>query len=212
MPSIQALLQGSNLERVLDVGCGTGQLTGQLARVSAKVIAVDASTHSVRIAQESHAELTNASFHVGSVEDFARRWAGPPFTTAVANMTLMACLNLHSFVEAVARLISPGGCFVASITHPWFWPYYRGYANADWFRYDREVIIEAPFRISAEATDYVTTHVHRPLVSYLNSLSEAGLIVDRVLEPYPDEGIQALYPEPWLFPRFLVLRASKTTT
>ena len=207
-PAVQELLQGCNLKRVLDLGCGTGELTRELAKVSTAIAGVDLSSLSIDIAQETCAEATNISFHRGSVEVFASQWAGPRFTTVVANMTLMDCLNLDSFVEAAAKLITPKGRFIATITHPWFWPYYWGYANADWFSYHREIVLEAPFRISAEVTDYVTTHVHRPLSSYLNSLSQAGFLVNQILEPHPDEEIQALYPERWEFPRFLAFRAS----
>ena len=206
-PSIQALLESCNLERVLDFGCGTGGLTGELALLSATVTAVDASTLSVALAQEACDKFANISFYSGMIEEFAVEWAGAKFTTAVANMTLMTCVNLDSVIQAIAKLIVPSGCLIATITHPWFWPYYRGYSNADWFRYDREVVLEAPFQISEETTDYVTTHVHRPLAAYLNSLSQAGFMVDCVLEPYPDAEFHSLYGERWEFPRFLVFRA-----
>ncbi len=208
VPAVLELLQGCSLKSVLDLGCGTGELTRELAAVSSAVIGVDSSAHSIEIAEETCTESTNVSFHAGTVEEFACRWAGPRFTTAVANMTLMACLNLTSFLEATASLLAPRGCLVATITHPWFWPSYWGYANADWFSYNKEVVLEAPFRISTEVTNYVTTHVHRPLLSYINSLSQAGLLVDNILEPYPNDAIQALYPEQWRFPRFLAFRCN----
>ena len=205
-PSILELLQGCNSERVLDLGCGTGEVTRKLAVISSTVVGVDASARSIEIAEETCAAFINVSWHANTVEDFACHWTGPRFTTAVANMSLMACLDLRSFVEAAASLIAPKGCFIATITHPWFWPYYWGYANADWFSYHKEVVLEAPFRISAEATDYVTTHVHRPLLTYMDVLSQAGFLLDSILEPYPGDEIQALYPERWKFPRFLAFR------
>ena len=210
MPTIQRLLEGSNLGRVLDLGCGTGQLTARLAAMSAEVIAVDASLRSIEFARIICAESVNTSFIVASVEEFADQWRGPMFTTAVANMTLMDCMDLDSFIEAVSKVLVPKGRFVATITHPFFWPSYRGYADASWFSYEQEIVIEAPFGISAEPTNYVTTHVHRPLTSYMSSLAAAGFVVDSILEPYPDNETQSLYPDPWRFPRFLVFRALRT--
>ena len=209
MPTVLELLQGCNLKKVLDLGCGSGELTRELANVSGEVIGVDLSLLNIEIAQEISAESINVSFHSGSVEEFADQWSGLGFTTVVANMTLMDCVNLDSLIEATAKLIAPKGRFVATITHPWFWPYYWGYANADWFSYHREIVLEAPFRISAEVTDYVTTHVHRPLSIYQNTLARAGFLIDQILEPYPDEEVHSLYAERWSFPRFLAFRASK---
>lgn len=212
MPAIQMLLEGSNLKRVVDLGCGTGQLAARLAAISAEVTAVDASPRSIEIARETCAGSINTSFFTGRVEEFVGQWSGLPFTTAVANMALMDCMDLDSFIGAVSGVLVPEGRFIATITHPFFWPSYRGYANANWFSYDQEIVIEAPFRISTESTEYVTTHVHRPLASYLSSLAAAGFVVDSILEPYPDNEAQCLYPDPWRFPRFLVFRALRIST
>ena len=207
LPAVQALLKGCSLKRVLDLGCGTGQLAVELASMSGSVTAVDASARSIEIAKETSANSANVSFFLGSAEQFAEQWSGPLFTTAVANMTLMDCLDLDSFIQAVSRMIGPNGRFVATITHPCFWPYYHGYADEVWFSYEKEIVIESYFRISAELTKHVTTHVHRPLSSYISSLSRVGFVVDSILEPYPDNKTQSLYPERWRFPRFLVFRA-----
>ena len=207
-PTVLELLQGCNLKRVLDLGSGTGELTRELAKVSSEVVGVDFSWRSTEIARKVCSKAGNVSFYPNSVEVFASHWAGPQFTTIVANMTLMDCLNLDSLVEAAARLVAPEGCLIATITHPWFWPYYWGYANADWFCYKQEIVLEAPFQISAETMSHMTTHVHRPLSMYQNSLARAGFLIDQILEPYPDEEIHSLYPEKWRFPRFLAFRAA----
>jgi hypothetical protein len=81
-----------------------------------------------------------------------------------------------------------------------------GYDHSDWFRYDQEIVLEAPFTISLEATNQITTHVHRPLFTYINTLSQIGFQIDALLEPIPGNEIQALYPARWEFPRFLAFR------
>lgn len=206
-PTIRSLLVGCGLDRVLDVGCGAGHLTRRLATLGTRVVAVDPSPASIEIAQENCKELSNVDFFVGTAECFARDARVGKFTTVVANMTLMACLDLDACIQAIADLMVPRGCFIASITHPWFWPHYMGYADADWFNYKDETVVESPFRISQESTDCVTTHVHRPLELYLKSLTSSGFVIDRMSEPFPSDENQVLYPNRWQFPRFLVLRA-----
>ena len=206
---IRKLMGKCRLENVLDIGCGTGELTKEIASLSAQVIAVDSSSESVAIARKTCAKSLNVSFDVGTAEEFAYRRSDCRFTTAISNMTLMDCLNLDSVLSAVASLLDANGSFIATITHPWFWPQYWGYADAPWFNYQNETILETTFRISGDATDCVTTHVHRPLSHYLKSLSQAGFRVDQILEPFPSEKVHNLYPERWKFPRFLVFVASK---
>ena len=165
-PTILNLLEGCNLDNVLDLGCGTSELTSEVARISGHVTGVELSSFSIEIAEATCSRLSNISLFTCPVEDFAERWVGPQFGTAIANMTLMTCVDLDSFVDAAANLVVPNGHLVATITHPWFWSVYWGYAEADWFDYFQEIVIEAPFRISAEDTDCVTTHVHRSFSTY----------------------------------------------
>ena len=209
LPSVLELLSVCNLEKALDIGCGTGNLTKELVALSKSVVAVDVSPKSVEIAQRVCKGNSNVSFHVGSIEEFEQRWEGPKFTVAIANMVLMDCLSIESFLGATANLVAPQGYFIATLTHPFFWPRYRGYEDSEWFEYHKEMVLEAPFQISSEMTDYITTHVHRPLSTYVNSLRDAGFWTDRVLEPFPDHEIQSEYPEPWGFPRFIALRLKR---
>ena len=210
MPVVFELLEGCNLDSVLDLGCGVGNLSKELSATSTQVVGVDMSSHSIEIAKVNCVGHTNTVFHATTAEDFAERWDGPRFTVVVANMTLMTCLNLDTFVNAAARLIVRNGCLIATITHPWFWPHYWEYAEAEWFNYNEEIVLEGRFRTSAEITDYITSHVHRPISSYLNSLSMMGFQLDRLIEPCPGKHIQELFPESWHFPRFLALRARLT--
>ena len=203
MPLIRRLLLDCSRDRVLDIGCGTGELTKEMASISGEVTGVDLSSVSIGIAQATCYGLNNTSFHSSPIEEFAERWKGPPFTTGVANMSLMDCINLESCLQASANLVAPWGCLIATITHPWFWPHYWGYADAEWFNYYQEVVLDAAFTISGETTECVTTHVHRPLSTYLQAFSKAGFVVDRILEPHPDEDIQVLYPTRWKYPRIL---------
>ena len=209
LPSVMELLGDCNLESVIDIGCGTGNLTKELTAISSSVTAVDVSPTSIEIAHVVCEDSSNVTFYVGTIDEFAQEWDGPQFTVAVANMVLMDCLNIESFLKATAEIVAPHGFFVATFTHPCFWPRYWGYENADWFGYDQQIVLEAPFKISSETTDCVTTHVHRPLYTYINSLRQAGFWIDRVLEPVPSQEIQSLYPEPWEFPRFMVLRLQR---
>jgi SAM-dependent methyltransferase len=208
-PTALELLRSCDTERVLDVGCGTGELTQQIATAAAFVLGIDVSRRSVEIAREQNAPLGNVRFAVGPLEQLLPNVTEEPFSTAVAGMSLMTAPDLTAAMRAVADVLRPGGRLLATITHPCFWPAYWGYDAADWFRYDQEIFVEAPFRISMDRTDRVTTHVHRPLSMYLNEAAQVGLCLDLLQEPMPSKAIDDLYPEPWTGPRFLALRWKK---
>ena len=92
------------------------------------------------------------------------------------------------------------------LTHPWFWPKYWGYEKASWYRYEREIFVEAEFVTSTCSTEVVTTHVHRPLEQYARAFAEEGLVLETIVEPMPSPEVEALYPKRWAFPRFIALR------
>jgi 2-polyprenyl-3-methyl-5-hydroxy-6-metoxy-1,4-benzoquinol methylase len=206
IPSITGALSLLNWVSLLDVGCGTGHLSNLLARSSQNVTGIDPSRASIEIAREMNNDYPNVHLLQETVEDYAQH-SHSQHDVAVANMVLMDCLDLPAVVGAIAAVTKPGGTLIATITHPWFWPKYWAYEQESWFRYHDEVIIQAPFVISAESTDHFTTHVHRPLEVYFSCLQTHGFQVTRLSEPLPPPEIESQYPTPWTFPRYLVFEA-----
>ncbi|MDP3025734.1 MAG: class I SAM-dependent methyltransferase [candidate division Zixibacteria bacterium] len=204
LPSILELTMESDFTDVIDIGCGSGFLTKELARKATRVVGIDLSQENIDIAQARNIESANIKFINTSVEDYSLSVASPRFTLAIANMSLMTTLHLDGLLESIARVLKTGAHFVFTITHPCFWPFYWEYALEDWFVYEEEIPIEAPFRISLETCNgLLTTHVHRPLEQYVSSLLKTGFIIHKILEPMPNKDIEAKYPSRWKYPRFL---------
>jgi SAM-dependent methyltransferase len=209
VPATWRLFESADPALVLDIGSGTGDFTARLARVAGSVIALEPSRTCVALARRVCQTANNVRFVEASLEEAASELYGQPVTAAVAVMTLMTAPDLHGFARALAPVLRNGGKFVAIVTHPWFWPKYWGYESEPWFHYEIETFIEAPFTISKHRTEVRTTHIHRPLEHYLIAFAEAGFQLDELVEPIPSAEVQALYPVPWQFPRFLGLRWSK---
>ena len=208
-PTTLDLLQCCDLSRVLDVGCGTGEFTFSVAERSGSVLGIDVSPKCIKIAKDSCARTDNVSFLVGPLEKASEHLQAQSFTAAVAAMSLMTVPDLDAVVTSLSKLIGSNGHLVATLTHPWFWPFYWGYAQQDWFTYNREIFIESHFRISQDATDVITTHVHRPLEQFIDAFRRHGFDLERLLEPVPSAQIQGLYPSPWKYPRFIAMRLKK---
>jgi predicted TPR repeat methyltransferase len=206
LPVIEQLTINSDLSNVLDVGCGVGFVAEALSAKANFIMGVDLSKQSIEIAQKRLNNTHHAHFFYGSIEEFAQQTAPNSFSLAVANMTLMTALDLLSLLRSVARLLPTGAHFVFTITHPCFWSHYWGYDTAEWFDYNQEIVVEAPFKISLDVADMVTTHVHRPLSQYISSLIEVGFFIEAILEPFPSSDTDPEYLHNWKQPRFMAIR------
>jgi trans-aconitate methyltransferase len=96
-------------EHILDLGCGTGGLTAQIAAVGAEVVGIDSSEAMIARAQELYPQLR---FEVAKGEDFT-------VETSVDAVFSNAALHWMSSQEIVAtrvlRALKPGGRFVAEM-------------------------------------------------------------------------------------------------
>ncbi|MBA7716070.1 Ubiquinone biosynthesis O-methyltransferase [subsurface metagenome] len=212
LPTILELSAESDFTVAIDIGCGPGFLTRRLALKAQRIIGIDMSNEMINVAKHRCEEIKRVQFLNLTIEDFADSIDTSSFTLAIANMSLMTTLHLDNVINSIARVLRPGGHFVFTITHPCFWPLYKGYASKDWFDYNKEILIEDVFKISLASpkNEQKTIHIHRPLEQYVGSLSRAGFVVDEICEPMPTKDMEAKYPEPWKYPRFLGMRCIKT--
>ncbi len=188
---------------ILDAGGGVGALLQLLAATKRTITYLDPSEKSLSIANAVGG--SGPAYILGSVESFANGRT-KSFGTIIANMVLMNAPDLDGFLRASYNLLSGSGLLIATITHPCFWPGYRGYQSESWFTYHEEIFIEAPFRITnMEECEYVTTHIHRPLEMYFEAFSRNLLTVRKFKELMPDTTGMRLYPAPWSVPRYILL-------
>jgi SAM-dependent methyltransferase len=99
--------------RVLDIGCGAGDLTMQIASIieeSGQVIGVDADATVLAVARERAAEagLANVDFRQAHVPDLALALDGPVDAIA-GRMILMHLEDPAAALGAMRRLLGPGG-------------------------------------------------------------------------------------------------------
>lgn len=209
LPGIQTFLDNCNLDMVLDVGCGIGYMTAELSKFANLIYGIDISSKSIQYAKQKFKGLKNVNFIQSSIEEFPSIFP-KKFSLIVANMTLMTILSLEDAIQSISSLLIDNGHFVFTLTHPWFWPKYSNYEKQNWFEYSTETQIETPFKITLDRnSEWITTHVHRPLEQYVNSLSNFGLLITQVREPIPSSEISEKYGTPQEYPRFLIVKCEK---
>ena len=195
-PALLKMLGSVRGHRVLDVGCGNGYLARRFKREgAARSVGVDSALASIRLARRREcAHPSGAEFVHG---DAARlpQFESHSFDRIVANMSLMDVRRADSALRELSRLLAPDGRLVFSINHPCFdideassWvvehrPYHETVGRKV-EGYRRERTVRVPWKISDSETAYTTSY-HRTLETYSRYLSDAGLVILRLVEPAP---------------------------
>src|SRR5262249_48432550 len=94
-------------EKILDLGCGTGALTAQIAAAGAQVIGIDSSPEMIEQARRSFPEL---SFHVADARSFT---VGGDFDAVFSNAVLHWVKEPERAVSRIRAALKTGGRFVA---------------------------------------------------------------------------------------------------
>jgi trans-aconitate methyltransferase len=96
-------------ERIVDVGCGTGALTAQIAAAGAEIVGIDASEAMVARARELYPQLR---FEVAKGEEFTLKY---PVDAVFSSAALHWMSPPEAVAASVARALKPGGRFVAEM-------------------------------------------------------------------------------------------------
>ena len=204
-PGVSTLVPQTAIS-VLDIGCGVGRFTQELARPDRKVVAIDPSPVSAALSKQhlrafANIEVLNQTVREYGSDRYAIHDAG------VALMVLQDITDLDDFLRNAAKVLRRNASFVGAITHPRHWPQYWGYDKAPWFEYDKEFFIRSIFRTSLTETDIATLHVHRPIRMYRTAFHNAGFTNIESWEPLMDVRAQRIAGVSWTRPHFWFFRA-----
>jgi SAM-dependent methyltransferase len=94
-------------EHILDIGCGTGQLTAEIAGRGAHVVGLDSSTNMLGQARQNY---PGQSFVLADATNFR---FPEPFDAVFSNAALHWVRDAEAAVECIARALRPSGRFVA---------------------------------------------------------------------------------------------------
>jgi len=209
-----ALLPAVDGRRVLDLGCGAGQLAHHLATAgAAEVVGVDVSERMLALARADWAHPRVTYVHA-SIEDAA--FPRERFDLVVSSLALHYVEDYAGAVQRIAGWLAPGGVFVSSTEHP----IYTGRLPGDgWVTDDSGD--RTGWRLDHYADEGARDEswfvagvrkVHRTMATLINGLVDAGLVIDRVVEPVPSEEWLRSHPQ-WRDerrrPMFLLVRARK---
>jgi ubiquinone/menaquinone biosynthesis C-methylase UbiE len=211
----------------LDIGCGEGQNTRGLARLGARMRAIDIAPTFIRHAQAAEEEEPlGIDYQVG--DGLALPFADACFDFATAFMSLMDMPNHPRVLAEIRRVLRPRGFIQASILHPCFCPLYRktlrepdGTVRAiEVARYFDEAPGEVetwcfssiPKEQRQQYRPFQIPRFHRTLSGWMNLLHATGLVLEELGEPRASDDAVRAYPnldDTQVVPLFLHFRARK---
>ena len=102
-------MQLARTDNVLDVGCGSGWLSGRLAKKvpEGRVVGMDISDEMIRVARRNSQDFDNVMFITGEVEEIP--WEGNFFSHAISVESSYYWPEPAAGVKELFRVLRPGG-------------------------------------------------------------------------------------------------------
>ena len=163
--AVMDLLDAAPGARVVDLGCGNGALTEQLAARGYDVTGVDASAEMLSLAREGHPEL---KFQPGNALDFT---LGEPVDAVFSNAVLhwIDADKQQTMLDHIASQIKPGGLLVCE---------FGGKGCAETVH----AVLEKQF--AAHGLHYRRTFYFPTVGEYAPMLEKAGFRVEYATAPF----------------------------
>ena len=184
MPMALEILGDVRGLRLLDLGCGEGGYTRELAKRGASVVGIDGSPRLIEVAKERG---PNLRYLCAKANDLMGVDAAG-FDVVLAAMSLMDVDDYEGAIREIARVLRPGGKLVMSITHPCFSePLSEWRTNAAG---ELEHFVVDRYFDRVEWDDFISGRFrapvvrrHKPLEDFMCPLLDRGFVLQLFREP-----------------------------
>ncbi len=204
----------AHASRILDVGAGEGQIARlAVAGGASLVVGIDPTRNQIL-----HAAKRGGGVHYSRAGAAALPFSNQSFDAAVACLVFEHIDELDASVAELARVLVPGGRFVLFLNHPVLQAPGSGWVDDHVSEPGDQYWRVGPYLVESTQVEEVQKNVfipfvHRPMSRYVNALTDAGLMIERMIEPTPPAGFldtAAAYREASAYPRLLVLVCQRT--
>jgi ubiquinone/menaquinone biosynthesis C-methylase UbiE len=193
IPGLFRLLRIKPAMQILDIACGQGVACRSLAQQGAIVTGIDAAPALIEAAERRNdSEHLPITYSVGDVTKLATlpNLAPQSFDAAMCILAIQNLTPLSPVWQGVKALLKPGCPLVVVLMHPsfripsqssWGWDEEKGvqYRRVDEYLTSSQVEIKMH---PGSAPSEITTTFHRPLQAYVNTMGNAGLLIDHIDE------------------------------
>lgn len=213
-PALFSLLPDLKGKKILDLGCGYGDHCAEFIRMGAeRVVGIDISQKMLAVAEaeNAHPRIEYRNLPMEQISEL-----NETFDIVVSSLAVHYVADFRQLTEDLFALLKPDGLFVFSQENP---------INTCFSGGDRWTRDEQGNKLHANLANYSTDgerssrwfvdgvkKYHRTFSSVINTLVEAGFVIEKLLEPIPTPEMIKQYPdhEDLLHkPDFLVVRVRK---
>lgn len=202
---LESLMGGIKDKAICDLACGQGRISRELARAGANVVGVDVSDGLLEIAQREEEARPLGITYVNDNAHFLSTLSDGSFDGVLCAWSLLDIEDLSACLSSIARILRRDGWFVFNMTHPCFdAPGPRSEGSGPWqgdYFDEGYWLSDNPNGVRSKVGSY-----HRKLSTYLNALVDAGLAIDKVVEP---QGVPRAFLDTTKMPGFLFVRCKK---
>jgi SAM-dependent methyltransferase len=196
-PATERLLSIGRGDTILDIACGAGRFARRMAELGARVVAFDYSAEFLARARERTSSDAAVEYHLvdAANRDALVSLGSNRFTKAVCTMAFMDMPEIGALFAALTRMLTPGGVFVFSVTHPCFHS-----AAIERFAEIGEDdagghVIRSGVKVSSYLSPFARKtqgilgqpepqwYFHRPISTLCRFGFDAGFVVDGIEEP-----------------------------
>ena len=198
--------------KILDLGCGDGQIARALAAQGSDVLGVDPTQLHIDVAIKRGG---GPQYLLGGATNIPAD--DESFDAVVACLVFEHIDQMDEAMTEVARVLKPNGQFSFFLNHPLLQTPGSGWIDDHIIDPPEQYWRIGPYLVETESIEEVEKDVyirfiHRPLSRYVNALLANGMSLERMVEPSPPAGFLARAPEYALahtVPRLLYLRSTK---
>lgn len=175
---------------ILDLGCGEGGYSRELARKGASVTGVDCAENAIKYCEtKANEEKLQIAYHVRNSCDLYDI-SDETFDIVLASMMLMDCEDFEGTIREITRVLKPHGRLHASVCHPCF--HASGGIGRQDKGIDKKVVVSNYYHPTQWEAPLSSGNVkviwrHRTMEDYVKAFIKYGLTITDLNEPVPTD-------------------------
>lgn len=215
IPNFRKILPEVKNKSILDLGCGYGETDKYLKEQGASyVMGIDISKHMIEIANKEN-KIEGVEYHVMPMEDISK--LDKRFDIVISSLAFHYIKDYQKLIQDISNLLTENGVLVFSQEHP--------LVTASILPQKQEKYIEVSQKRYYLLSDYNRSGIryiswngetvekyHRNFSELINTLTENGFKINKILEPTPTKEIIDKIPK-YIYqydrPYFVFIRANK---